>query len=93
MAVIALLAFAASAIAVARTDLRRAVVTRPEATGGVSPVTMAQPVFKLRAGEIVTLQQTHGDFALIRNQAGHAGWVKAGEIARIIPAVAASRGS
>lgn len=93
MAAALVFALAATAIAVRQPELYRAVVIASEATGGVSPVTMAQPVFKLRAGEIVTLQQTHGDFALIRNQAGHAGWVKAGEIARIIPAVAASRGS
>ncbi len=92
LAVIALF-FAVSALVLHGTDLRRAVVTASAAVAGVSPVTMAQPVFRLRAGEIVTLQQAHGDFALIRNQAGHAGWVKAGEIARIIPAVAASRGS
>ena len=86
-------AFAATAIAVRRSDLHRAVVIASEATAAVSPVTLAQPVFKLRTGEIVTLEQAHGDFARIRNQAGHAGWVKLGQIALIIPASATTRGS
>jgi hypothetical protein len=66
-------------------DLRRAVVTAPEAVAGIAPVTMAAPVFKLRAGEVVTLKQTHGDFALIVNPSGHEGWVKAENVERIIP--------
>jgi tetratricopeptide (TPR) repeat protein len=86
-------AIAATAIGVRQPDLHRAVVIASEATASVSPVTVAQPVFKLRPGEIVNLQQAHDDFARIRNQTGHAGWVKADEIARIIPAVAAARGS
>jgi tetratricopeptide (TPR) repeat protein len=84
---------AVSALGLRGTDLRRAVVTAPEAVAGVSPVTMAQPVFKLRAGEVVTQQQTHGDFALVRNHAGHEGWIKTEEIARIIPAPATLPGS
>jgi tetratricopeptide (TPR) repeat protein len=74
------------ALAIHLPDLNRAVVTAPEAAAGVSPVTMAQPVFKLRAGEIVRLKRTHGAFALIENRAGHEGWVKASEVARVIPA-------
>lgn len=85
--------FAVSSLVVRGTDLRRAVVTASAAVAGVSPVTMAQPVFKLRAGEIVTLQQTHGDFALIRNHTGHEGWVKLGEIAPIFPPSATLRGT
>ena len=87
------LVFAVGALVLRGSDFRRAVVTAPEAVAGVSPVTVAQPVFKLRAGEGVTLQRTHGEFALIRNQAGHQGWVKADDIARVIPAGAKYPGS
>jgi tetratricopeptide (TPR) repeat protein len=79
------LALATMAMAVHWPDLNRAVIIVPEATAGVSPVTMAQPVFKLRAGEAVRLKLTHGAFALLENGAGHEGWVKASEVARVIP--------
>jgi len=75
---------AVSALGLRGTDLRRAVVTTPAVVAGVSPVTVAQPVFKLRAGEVVTLQKTHGDFALIRNPSGQEGWVKAGDVVRVM---------
>jgi len=87
------LAMAVSALVIRSSDLRRAVVTVPEAVAGVSPVTTAQPMFKLRAGEAVTLQQTHGAFTLVWNHAGQAGWVKTGELARVIPATATLPGS
>lgn len=79
------LALAVMAIAIQWPDLHRAVVIVPETTAGVSPVTMAQPLFKLRAGEVVRLKQAHGAFALIENCAGHEGWVKASAVARVIP--------
>ena len=66
-------------------ELRRAVVTARDVVAGVSPVTVAQPVFNLRAGEGVTWEGGHGDFVLVHNAAGQKGWVKAGEIARVIP--------
>jgi len=73
------------AMAVQWPGVNRAIVIAPEAVAGVSPVTMAQPVCKLRAGETVTLKQTHGAFALVADQAGREGWVKTGDVARIIP--------
>ncbi|MEJ0088203.1 MAG: tetratricopeptide repeat protein [Limisphaerales bacterium] len=80
------LAVAIGALGLRSSELNRAVVVAPEAVAGVSPVTMAAPVFKLRAGEIVRWQKIHGNFALIRNQAGHEGWVNAEKIEQIIPA-------
>jgi hypothetical protein len=73
-------------------DLHRAVVIAPEAVAGIAPVTVAQPMFKLRAGEVVTLKQIHGAFARIENHVGHEGWVKASDIERVIgsPAPASS---
>ena len=84
---------AVAALGLRRSDLTRAVVTAPEAVAGIAPVTMAQSLFKLRAGETVTLQQTHGAFARVRNQAGQLGWVKTDQIARVIPARATFPGS
>ena len=84
---------AISALGLRGPEVCRAVVMAPEVVAGVSPVTVAQPVFKLRAGEVVTLQQRHETFALIRDQAGHEGWVKMDEIARVIPARATLPGS
>jgi tetratricopeptide (TPR) repeat protein len=85
MAVFALM-IATGVLGLRCAELNRAVVVAPEAVAGVSPVTVAEPVFQLRAGEIVSLQQTHGGFALVRNHAGHEGWVDSGKIKRIIPA-------
>ena len=87
------LVMAVAALGLRRSDLTRAVVTAPEAVAGIAPVTMAQSLFKLRAGETVTLQQTHGAFARVRNQAGQLGWVKTDQIARVIPARATFPGS
>lgn len=83
------LCVAVGALVLRGPELRRAVVTVPEAVAGVSPVMMAAPVFKLRAGEVVSVQRAHGDYALIRNHAGHEGWVKRDKIIRVIPMPAA----
>lgn len=79
------LVIAIGALGLRSTELNRAVVVVPEAVAGVSPVTVAAPVFKLRAGEIVSLQRKHGNFALVRNQTGHKGWVLADQIEQVIP--------
>lgn len=84
LAALALLS-AVGALGLRGTDLCRAVVTVPEAVAGVSPVTMAQPIFRLRAGEDVTVQKTHETFAVIRNSVGQVGWVKSDEITPVIP--------
>ena len=80
------LAVTLGALGLRSQELDRAVVVATEAVAGVSPVTMAQPLYKLRAGEIVTLQQVYGGFALIRNHAGQEGWVNTDKIEQIIPA-------
>ncbi len=82
---------AVGALGLRRDDLQSAVVTKPETVAGVAPVTMAEPVFKLRAGELVTLKRAHGDFLLIANHAGHEGWVKAENVERIIPVVSPAK--
>ena len=42
------------------------------------------------AGEVVKWKQARGAFAFIENGAGHEGWVKTGEVARIFPTPAAN---
>ena len=79
------LALTIMAVVIHWPDLNRAIVIAPETTAGVSPVTLAQPVFKLQAGDVVSLKRAHGAFALIENRAGQEGWVKAGEVARVLP--------
>jgi len=86
------LAVAVGALELRSPDLRRAVVVTPDAVAGVSPVTMAAPVFKLRAGEIVTFQQTHRNFVLVRNHAGREGWVKMDEVALVMPPATLHKG-
>jgi tetratricopeptide (TPR) repeat protein len=66
---------AVSALALRWPDLNRAIVTAPEAAARVSPVTVIQPLFTLRAGEPVTIKRTHGAFMLIANRQGREGWV------------------
>jgi hypothetical protein len=85
------LAGAITALALRWPELDRAVVIAPDAVAGVSPVTIARPLFKLRAGEVVTLKRTHGAFALIQNHVGHEGWVKTSDVAGIIPSRGISR--
>lgn len=74
-----------TALGLRSTELSRAVVVS-EAVAMVSPVTVAEPVFRLQTGEVVTLLKTHGDFSLVANPVGQKGWVKASAIARVIPA-------
>ena len=66
---------ALSALALRWHDLDRAIVTAPETAARVSPVTVIQPLFSLRAGEAVTIKRTHGSFLLIANPQGREGWV------------------
>jgi hypothetical protein len=75
---------AISALAMRWHDLDRAIVTGPEAVARVSPVTVIQPLFTLRAGEPVTIRRTHGAFLLIANHQGREGWVSREAVARIV---------
>ena len=78
------LLFSISALAVRWPELHRAIVTAPQTPARVSPVTVVQPLFALRAGEPVILKKTHGQFALIANGQGQQGWVPRDAVARIV---------
>ncbi len=65
-------------------QLNRAIITAPETAARVSPVTVIPPLFRLHAGETVTLKKLHGKFALIVNAQGHEGWVSSDAVSPIV---------
>ncbi len=66
-------------------SLHEAVVINREAPALTTPVLAAEPLFKLREGETVTVQAQHQDFALVRTMAGRSGWVARSNLARLVP--------
>lgn len=78
------LLFSISALAVRWPELHCAIVTAPQTPARVSPVTVVQPLFALRAGESVILKRIHGQFALIANGQGQEGWVPRDAVAQIV---------
>ena len=71
--------------------VNEAVVIACEAPARTSPVSVAEPVFKLRAGEMVTVLAEHQDFALVQTSAGRSGWVARGELSRVVPRFSGSQ--
>ena len=71
-------------------DVHRAVVTAPEAAARVSPVTLIQPLFTLRAGESVRVKDTHGGFVLIATREGREGWVSREAVTPVVQSGRAS---
>jgi len=62
-----------------------AVVISPDVPARISPVTNGETSFKLRAGELVSIQGRYNDFTLVQNSTGHVGWVAQSDIISIIP--------
>jgi hypothetical protein len=75
---------AATAIAVRWNELNRAVIQKAQATAHIAPAADAQSTFELKAGEVVTAQRDYGDFVLVRTLDQRSGWVKKGDVERII---------
>ena len=65
--------------------VNEAVVIAREAPALTSPVLAAEPLFKLREGETVTVRAEHQDFALVQTMAGRSGWVAGADLARVVP--------
>lgn len=65
-------------------DLDRAIVTAPEAPARVSPISVIQPLFTLRAGEPVTIKRTYGAFTLIATRKGREGWVNREAVTSVV---------
>jgi uncharacterized protein YgiM (DUF1202 family) len=62
-----------------------AVVIARESPVRTSPVSVAEPAFKLREGETVTVRAERQDFALVETTAGRSGWVMRADLARVVP--------
>jgi len=63
---------------------RRAVVVDKNAPLRVAPATVAESSGSLPEGDHVRIQETHGHFALVRDAAGHRGWVSTNQIAQVM---------
>jgi len=82
----ALLILAASAAAFVQSNaLHQAVVIDKNATALISPFPAAQTVFSPPAGATVAVQKAYDDFLLVKDSAGHTGWISKTQIAPIIP--------
>jgi hypothetical protein len=62
-----------------------AVIIARDAPARTSPVLIAEPVFKLRDGETVTVRAEHKAFTLVQTSAGRSGWVARADLARVVP--------
>jgi hypothetical protein len=65
--------------------VNEAVVIAREAPALTSPVLAAEPLFKLREGETVTVRAEHQDFTLVQTTADRSGWVPREDLARVAP--------
>ena len=65
--------------------VNEAVVIAREAPARISPVSAAEPAFKLHEGETVTVRAEHQNFALVQTSAGRSGWVARADLARVVP--------
>ena len=80
--------FATTAIGSAITiwpRVHEAIVIARNASGRTSPVRAAEPAFKLREGESVTVGAEHQEFMLVRTPAGRSGWVARSELVLVVP--------
>ena len=65
--------------------MKAAVIITGETPARISPVLDAEPAFKLRAGETVTVRAGHEGFALVQTSAGRSGWVARADLVRVVP--------
>ncbi|MCE0522416.1 MAG: tetratricopeptide repeat protein [Methylacidiphilales bacterium] len=68
-------------------ELRQAVVTDKNASALISPFPAAQTVFSPPPGETVTVQKAYNDFFLVKDAAGHTGWISKTQITPIVPSL------
>jgi hypothetical protein len=64
--------------------VHEAVILAGEVPARISPAAFAVPAFKLREGEIVTVQSEHNGFLLVRTPAGRSGWVAGTDLGLIV---------
>jgi len=65
--------------------VHEAVVINREAPALTTPVLAAEPLFKLREGETVTVRAELQDFALVQTSAARSGWVARADLFRVVP--------
>jgi tetratricopeptide (TPR) repeat protein len=66
-------------------QLHEAVVMDPNASALISPFPGAQAAFAPPPGETVAVRKSYGDFFLVQDAAGHAGWIAQSQVALTIP--------
>jgi hypothetical protein len=64
--------------------VNEAVAIAREAPVLTSPVLAAEPLFKLREGETVTVRAEHQDFSLVQTSTGRSGWVDRADLSRVV---------
>jgi tetratricopeptide (TPR) repeat protein len=79
------LCVAIAAMVISSSELREAVVIDKNASALISPFPNAQAVFSPSPGETVTVQKAYNDFLLVKDDAGHTGWIGKTQIAPVIP--------
>jgi tetratricopeptide (TPR) repeat protein len=76
---------AVAAMVISSDELRQAVVVDKNASALISPFPAAQMVFSPSPGETVTVQKAYDDYLLVKDAAGHTGWISKTQVAPIIP--------
>jgi tetratricopeptide (TPR) repeat protein len=82
---ILVLCTAVAAMVVSSNQLKQAVVVDKNASALISPFPDAQTVFSPSPGETVTVQKAYNDFLLVKDAAGHTGWISKTQVTLIIP--------
>ncbi|HEV7390544.1 MAG TPA: hypothetical protein VGO08_02795 [Burkholderiales bacterium] len=81
----ALLFLAVAAMGLRWCELDRAVIQTAGTSARIAPAANAQSVCELKAGELVTAKQEHGDFVFVRTLDQRSGWVNKSDVERVIP--------
>lgn len=83
------LAAAIAAAVISSDKLHEAVIIDKKALALISPFPAAQVVFSPAAGDTVTIEKAYDDFLLVKDAAGHTGWVNKTQATPILPVQAA----
>jgi hypothetical protein len=78
--------FAVSCVGLRWPELRRAVVLSSNASAHIAPANNAAKLFELKAGDVVHVRKTYGQFVQVRAADGRGGWLSGNEVEKIIPA-------
>ena len=76
---------AVAAVALRAGQLDQAVLPAKSTPALISPFAGAKTAFEFPAGETVHIEKTHADYSLVRDAAGHTGWVSDAQVEKIVP--------